>query len=168
MKTLIFICGPNGVGKSTACRELLNRLDYSAYVDPEWCSAYHPFIHTEETKNLSKSAMLFMLSNYIRSTTFHNIIWNYGFHGHRKEIFDEIMDQLSALPIEFKFVPIIFECGIAENINRMMADRRDTARIQRAIENTRELYDHYNYARINVTHLSVSETVDEVLKLISA
>ncbi len=167
MKKLIFICGPNGVGKTTACRELLHRLDNSAYVDPEWCSAYNPFVHTEETKKLSKSAMLFLLSNYIKSHTFQNIIWNYGFHGHRKETFDDIMNQLSSLPVEFKFVPIILECGIAENINRMVTDKRDAARIQRAIENTRELYDNYDYTRINVTHLSVKETVDQILNLVS-
>jgi len=32
-KKLIFICGPNGVGKSSACRELVNCLEESADVD---------------------------------------------------------------------------------------------------------------------------------------
>jgi len=47
-KKLIFVCGPNGVGKSTACLELLHQLDNSAYVDSDWCSAWNPFVHNEE------------------------------------------------------------------------------------------------------------------------
>ena len=33
MKRLIFICGPNGVGKSTTCRRLNEKLFHSAQVE---------------------------------------------------------------------------------------------------------------------------------------
>ena len=37
MKKLIFICGSNGIGKSTACRTLVTKLSNSAYIDSDWC-----------------------------------------------------------------------------------------------------------------------------------
>ena len=47
----------------------------------------------------------------------------------------------------------------------MKTNNRDANRIQRAIINTREIYNQYIYQHINVTHLSVQETVDEMIKI---
>ena len=167
MKSLIFICGPNGVGKTTACWELMHRLEHSACVQPEFCSAYNPFVFNEESIQLNKTIMGDMLASYLQSNLFQYVIWNYGFHGHRKSTFDTIMEKLSALPVEFRFIPIIFDCSITEHINRMTTDRRDAARIQRAIENTRDIYQALDYHRINVTALTVEQTVEEILKIIA-
>ena len=37
MKTFIFIHGPNGVGKSTACKTIHHRLANTAWLESEWC-----------------------------------------------------------------------------------------------------------------------------------
>lgn len=168
MKDLIFICGPSGVGKTTACWELLHRLEHSACVQPEFCSAIHPFVFNEESIRLNKAIMGDMLANYLQSSIIQHVIWNYGFHGHRKTTFDAIMERLSALPVEFRFIPIILDCSITEHINRMIADKRDAARIQRAIENTRDIYQAFDYHRINVTSLTVEQTAEEILRIITA
>lgn len=48
MKKLIFIHGPNGVGKSTLCKMLNTRLQNSAWLESEWCRMTHPFTFTPE------------------------------------------------------------------------------------------------------------------------
>ncbi len=39
MKNLLFICGPNGIGKTTISKEIIRQLPNSAYVDSDF-SAY--------------------------------------------------------------------------------------------------------------------------------
>ena len=53
-----------------------------------------------------------------------------------------------------------------ENIRRMQADHRDSARIRRAIATSRSAYDDLPYARIDVTGLSLSQTAEQILRLL--
>lgn len=50
MKKLILIVGPNGVGKTTTAKILLQKLSKCAYVDADWCRAINPFPFTDATK----------------------------------------------------------------------------------------------------------------------
>ena len=164
-KKLIFICGPNGVGKSSTCRELVNCLEESAYVDSDLCNLRNPFIHTEGI-DIGRQLMQFMLTKYLEGSTYNNVIWSYGFHGHRKDSFDKIMIELRKLDVDFEFMPIILTCDLDENINRMNNDNRDDARIERAIGNTREIYNAYHLPRINTTNMTLKEAVYELKEMI--
>jgi len=165
-KKLIFICGPNGVGKSSTCRELVNCLEESAYVDSDLCNLRNPFIHTEGI-DIGRQLMQFMLTKYLECSTYNNVIWSYGFHGHRKDSFDKIMIELRKLDVDFEFMPIILTCDLDENINRMNNDNRDDARIERAIGNTREIYNDYLFPTINTTNMTLKEVVNELKKMIT-
>ncbi|HWT73349.1 MAG TPA: hypothetical protein VN258_01300 [Mobilitalea sp.] len=129
-KKLIFICGSDGVGKSSTGRELINCIEDSAFVDSDLCSLRNPFINIEGI-DIGRQIMLFMLTKYLESSLYKSIIWAYGFHGHRKASFIEIMIKLRELNIEFDFIPIILTCDLDENIKRMKCDNRDEARIDR-------------------------------------
>lgn len=165
IKKLIFICGPNGVGKSSTCRELVNCMENSAYVDSDLCSLRNPFINAEGI-DFGRQFMQFMLKKYLESSLYKNIIWSFGFHGHRKSNFNEIMMELRKLNVDFDFIPIILNCDLDENIRRMKHDNRDEARIERAIENTREIYDDYPFPVINTTNLTIKEAALEIKKLV--
>jgi len=78
-KKLIFICGPNGVGKSSTGRELINYIENSAFVDSDLCALRNPFIDTEGIC-LGKQFMQYMLAKYMESSQYECIIWAYGFH----------------------------------------------------------------------------------------
>ena len=165
-KKLIFVCGPNGVGKSSVCRELVNYIEDSAYVDSDWCTARNPFILNEETINISRQFMQFMLTRYLECSIYNNIIWSYGFHGHRKDSFNKIMMELRELNIDFDFIPIILTCDINENIERMKHDNRDDERIERAIRNTRKTYNDYHFYALDTTEMTIEDTVNEMYKMI--
>lgn len=165
-KKLIFVCGPNGVGKSSTCRELVDYIDDSAYVDSDWCTLRNPFMLNEETVDISRQFMQFMLIKYLECSIYNNIIWTYGFHGHRKDSFEKIMIELRRLKVDFDFIPIILTCNINENIKRMKQDNRDDARIERAIGNTRKIYSDYTFSTIDTTNMTIEETICEIKKIV--
>lgn len=165
MKKLIFICGPNGVGKSTACEMLNQKLINSARLDSDWCRCINPFDFTPENMNIIEKNITGILRNYLECKTIQYVIFSYGFHGPRKQIFNNIMNNLKS--VEFQFVPIILTCSENENIKRMHKDKRDIERIKCSLEWTREIYNDLNYQKIDTTDISIEQTVDEILKLIN-
>ena len=51
MKQLIVIIGPNGVGKTTTAKKIVEQYENVAYVDSDWCRVMNPFAFTESTKD---------------------------------------------------------------------------------------------------------------------
>jgi hypothetical protein len=125
----------------------------------------NPFEFTDETAEVVKNNILAMMLNYFNCPSIENVIFPYGFHGRRKQIFENIMAELKQ-KINFEFFPIILTCSEDENIRRMKQDGRGEERIKRAIKNTREIYNGYDYPGLDVTGLTVGETVDEIIKML--
>ena len=65
MKTLIFINGPMGVGKSVVCKALLERLTPGVYLDGDWCWNMNPFQVTDETRAMVLDNITAMLSRFL-------------------------------------------------------------------------------------------------------
>ena len=65
MKKLIVIIGPNGVGKSTTARNIVERYENTAYVDSDWCRVMNPFSLTEKTKQTVINNIYCLLRNYL-------------------------------------------------------------------------------------------------------
>jgi cytidylate kinase len=165
MKKLIFIHGPNGVGKSTLCKALLASLPNSAWVESEWCRMTNPFAFTEEYIQITERNMTFLLRSYLECSTLDFVIFNYGFHGPRKQIFDNVISNLS--DIDYQFVPITITCSYEENKLRMIKDGRDEERIKRALV-VRGIYEGLGYPVVDTTHLTVEETVDKVIDIVES
>ena len=166
MKKLILICGANGVGKSTAGAELLKRLPASAYVESEYCRMMNPFEFTDETAGVITDNILSMIWNYFNCSAVRHVILTYGFHGRRKQIFEKVIAELRR-KTEFEFCPVILTCSEDENIRRMEGDGRDSERIERALRNTRGIYDAYDYPRLDTTVLTAGEMADGIIKILN-
>ena len=65
MKKLILIVGPNGVGKTTTAKILLQKLSKCAYVDADWCRAINPFPFTDATKYAVTRNIYSLFKNYL-------------------------------------------------------------------------------------------------------
>ena len=163
MNTFIFIHGPNGVGKSTVCKAIHHRLSHSAWLESEWCRMTNPFILNEESISLTISNITQMLRSYLTCVWLDYVIFSYGFHGSRQQIWETVLSNLQDIP--YTFVPITLTCGEEENIIRMARDGRDQARIQRALA-VRSLYDALPYPTIDTTHLTIEQTADRVLDIV--
>lgn len=162
MKNLLFICGPNGIGKTTICKEIIRKLPNSAYVDSDPCRLMNPFILNDETiptiaKNISD-----LIINYMDCTVIETVIFSYGFHGRRREVFEIVMKAVSER--DFNFIPFLLACSEEENIKRMDIDNRSTERKQRAIEESRKAFDDIPYPQIDITDFTVSEVAENIIK----
>ncbi|MDT8719180.1 hypothetical protein IAI10_21240 [Clostridium sp. 19966] len=49
MKNILFLCGSNGIGKTTICKEIVEQLPNSAYVDSDPCRFMNPFVLNDDT-----------------------------------------------------------------------------------------------------------------------
>jgi hypothetical protein len=165
MNTFIFINGPNGVGKSTVCKALHQRLSPSAWLESEWCRMTNPFVWNEEIISLTTANITHMLRSYLACPWLDYVIFAYGFHGPRQRIWDTVFGSLQDLP--HRFMPITLTCDETENIARMTRDGRDGARIQRAMA-VRHLYDGLPYPTIDTTALTVDQSVDRILVTIES
>ena len=164
MKKLLFICGPNGVGKSTVCRALVERLPGSAYVDSDPCRVMNPFVLDDVTVPVIASNIAGMMRNYFACSYVDTVIFSYGFHGRRREVFDCVMALLA--DVEYQFCPLLLTCSEKENLRRMQADDRDEARIRRALEVSRAAFAGLAYPVLDVMELSVQETAESILQYI--
>ena len=165
MKKLIFIHGPNGVGKSTLCKHLLGQLPNSAWLESEWCRMTNPFTFNPEIIAMVERNMTYLLRNYLECNMLEYVIFNYALHGPRRQIAANVFHNLEGL--EFQFVPIIITCSEAENIRRMKADGRDEELIKRSLS-VRKVYEGQATPIIDTTSLTVAEAGRRVMDMVGA
>lgn len=166
VKKLIVIIGSNGVGKSTAAKLFLQNNPRCAYVDADWCRAINPFPFTSATKKAVTENIYCIFKNYLLCEDIDKIVFPYGFHGERKEIFDTAINQLKKDGIVFELFTIVLRCSMQENIKRCERDGREAERIERGIQNTFHFYDDYQCPVIVTTDLTPKETAEQIADLI--
>lgn len=168
MKQLIVIIGSNAVGKSSTAKALVEQCEKTAYVDSDWCRVMNPFAVTEVTKQTVRNNIYCLLRNYLICDEIENVVFTYGWHGERKEIYESVIEKLRQDEIGFKENIIILECTKDENRNRAIQDGRDEVRVKRGLEMTFSFYEKYEYPRIETTDMTpsqVAEIIADLLKL---
>jgi hypothetical protein len=136
-------------------------LDNSAYVDSDACRLINPFILSDETIQTIANNISALIINYFNCPVVETIVFSYGFHGRRTEVFEIVMKALSNK--DFNFIPFLLECSLEENINRMNMDNRSLERKQRAIIESREAFYNISYPKIDITNLSAPEAAETII-----
>lgn len=167
MKKLILIIGANGVGKTTTAEILLQKMSKCAYVDADWCRAINPFPFTDATKIAVSNNIYSLFKNYLLCEDIEFVIFPYGFHGERKQIFDQVVGRLRKDGVVFEVCPIILKCSMEENIRRTVKDGRERARIERGMKNTFAFYDRYTYPDIDTTYLRPDQVAEKILEILN-
>lgn len=167
MKKLILIIGANGVGKTTTAKILLQKLSKAAYVDADWCRAINPFSFTDATKHAVTQNIYSLFKNYLLCEDIGYVIFPYGFHGERRQIFEQVIGRLREDGIKFEVCPIILKCCKEENIRRSIKDGRDMERIERGIKNTFAFYDEYPYPNIDSTYLQPNQVAEKIIEILN-
>lgn len=102
-KHCILINGTMGVGKTTVCKELMQLLPASVFLDGDWCWYSHPFTVTEQTKQVVMENIGFMLQNFLKCPDYQNIIFCWVMD--HPSILDEVISRIeTALEILLSFV----------------------------------------------------------------
>lgn len=164
VKKLYVIGGTMGVGKTTVCQILKNRLDKSVFLDGDWCWDMHPFQVTPETKRMVQENIAFLLNNFICCPAYEHIIFCWVLH--EQEILDQLMARLEVSGCEVYKISLIcsrsvlkerLQKDIDANIRRAEVIARSLARLA--------LYEDLNTAKIDVSALSPEQTAERILAL---
>lgn len=120
-----------------------------------------PFVLDESTVPTVSKNISDLLLNHLHCPAVQTVVFSYGFHGRRKEVFDAVMTALAAYP--HRFIPFLLCCSEEENLRRMCTDGRDAGRVERALTQSRAAFADVPYPQIDITELSAAQAAESVL-----
>ena len=164
MKTLYLIGGTMGVGKTTVCRELKNQLHRSVFLDGDWCWDMNPFVVTEETKAMVLDNITALLGNFLRCSAYHHVIFSWVMH--QQSIVDTILGRLDLTDV--KVVSVSLVCSREALLQRLYRDVEAGIRQPDILLRSPQrlnLYDSMNTEKIDTSHATVAQAVQEILRL---
>jgi len=164
MKKLYLIGGPMGVGKTTACRALQERLDNCVFLDGDWCWDMRPFQVTEETKGMVLDNICHLLNNFLHCSAYESVIFCWVMH--EQGIIDRIREQLDTRGCET--VAVSLACNGEALRQRLQRDidrgLRTPDVIPRSLERLR-CYDRLDTLRLDTTGMTPEETAEAIARL---
>lgn len=163
MKTLLFINGPMGVGKTAVCKALLERLTPGLYLDGDWCWNMNPFQVTEETRALVLDNITAMLSRSLACPELEYVI--FGWVMHYSKIAGGILNQLKLDGV--KVLQYTLLCSEQTLCQRIEDDIASGTRFKGAMEKSLSylpLYNNQNTVKIMTDGLSAEETAEIIVR----
>lgn len=164
MKHLYIIGGTMGVGKTTVCRILKEKLEGSVFLDGDWCWDMHPFQVTEETKRMVQENIVFILNNFLSCTAYDHVIFCWVLH--QQNIIDDLLARLRTDNCEVHLISLV--CTPGELARRIQKDVEAGIRGEDAVGRSLSrlaLYDSLSTLKLDVTELTPEETAGQILRL---
>ena len=161
MKHLYIIGGTMGVGKTTVCRILKEKLEGSVFLDGDWCWDMHPFQVTEETKRMVQENIVFLLNNFLSCTAYDHVIFCWVLH--RREIWEDLLRRLTE-PYALRAVSLV--CTPEALRSRLEGDIRAGKRTPDVLDRSLAylpLYDALDVRRLDVTDLTPQAAAERIL-----
>ena len=176
MKTLYLIGGTMGVGKTTVCRELKNQLHRSVFLDGDWCWDMNPFVVTEETKGMVLDNITALLGNFLRCSAYDHVIFSWVMH--QQSIVDTILGRLDLTDVKVVSVSLVWTDVKVVSVSLVCSREALLQRLYRDVEagirqpdillrspQRLSLYDSMNTEKVDTTHATVAQAVQEILGL---
>ena len=123
----------------------------------------NPFVLNDLTIPTISQNISGMILNYFECPLVQTVVFSYGFHGRRREVYDRVMDRISAYP--YRFIPYLLWCQERENIKRMRMDNRCAERIQRTMTESRKAFEGVAYPQIDITDMSALQAARTILSV---
>lgn len=164
MKKLYIIGGTMGVGKTTTCQILKEKLENSVFLDGDWCWDMHPFQVTQETKKLVLENITFLLNNFIRCPAYEIVIFCWVMH--EQKIIDEILSRLDVSGCEVCVISLV--CSRKTLWERLQKDVDFGIRTEDIISRSLDrlpLYEKLNTFKIDVSVLSPEQAAEQIVKM---
>ena len=159
---MYMIGGTMGVGKTTACQLLKQKLDNSVFLDGDWCWDMSPFQVTAETKKMVLKNIIFLLNSFIHCGAYENIIFCWVMH--EQKIIDDILSGLDTSECEMHIFSLV--CGRKALLERLQKDVKAGIRMENVMERSLEripLYESLDTVKIDVSELSPEQTVERII-----
>lgn len=158
------IGGTMGVGKTTVCKILRDKLPNSVFLDGDWCWNMNPFQVTEETKAMVMSNICYLLNNYIHCSAYENVI--FGWVMHEQSTIDTILSRIDISTCDVKCISLI--CNENSLVQRLQADVDKGIRKYDVIERSVfriPLYDSLNTIKIDVSQIKALQVAEKIMEL---
>lgn len=164
MKTLFFISGTMGVGKTTVSLILKDKLNKSVFLDGDSCWIYQKDKITEDVKKEVITTIVNKLNEYLACPQYENIIFCWVMH--EQSIICQILSKLKLVNCSLINVSLI--CNNETLIQRLTQDisagLRDKDIIQRSLDRL-PLYTKLETIKINTNDKDSLEVANEIMKL---
>ena len=163
MKNVYLIGGTMGVGKTTTCQIMKNRLENCVFLDGDWCWDMHPFQVTGETKRMVEENICFLLNNFIKCTAYDNIVFCWVMH--EQTIIDNIVSRLNTAECKIHSVSLV--CGKQALTARLKKDVAAGIRTEDVISRSVEripLYEKLNTCKVDVLKMSAEKAADFIIE----
>lgn len=162
MKTLLFVNGPMGVGKTSVCKALLERLTPGVYLDGDWCWNMNPFQVTYETKSMVLDNITAMLSRFLACPELEYVLFSWVMN--QPEIAQTILNQLKLDGVKvFQYTLLCTEKTLRYRLGRdIQAGLRGADVLERGVSYL-PLYAGQNTIKIMTDSLSPQEIAEEIM-----
>jgi broad-specificity NMP kinase len=157
VKKLVIINGTMGVGKSTVCRQLLQTLDRSVWLDGDWCWMMQPWIVNEENILMVENNINYLLRSYITNSSFDYVIFSWVLH--RREIINRLLAKLADLEFEQQIITLTSSQRALRM--RMQGDQRTEDQILRSLERLSQYEDMGTYT-LDTGGIGIEEVVLQI------
>lgn len=163
MKHIYLIGGTMGVGKTTTCQIMKQKLEYSVFLDGDWCWDMHPFQVTEETKQMVMENICFVLNNFIRCSSYQNIVFCWVMH--QQAIVDDLLSRLDTGGCKVHtFSLTCSEQALRARLERdVEAGIRSADVIDRSIQRL-SFYERLNTCKVDVSSLTPEQAADFIME----
>lgn len=158
MRKLIIINGSPGVGKTSVSQELYKKLNNSVWLDGDWCWMMSPFNVTEGNKQMVEDNINFLLTNFLNSTTFENVVFSWVIP--HDQLMEKIIDRLPLSDIRVYKVTLM--CSEKRLEERIMRDGRPVDQIEDSVRRL-EAYRLMDTIKIDTSDLSIHDTVTQII-----
>ena len=166
MKRLIFINGTMGVGKTSTCKELLNILQPSVFLDGDWCWYMKPFVVNNETKQMVENNICFLLNSFLSCNEYENVIFCWVMH--QESIINDLLDRLNPVNTDvYKFTLSVSKEALAHRLKKAVENNERTAEVLQKSLDRLPLYQNMNTVHIDVSNISPFQAAKKIVESIS-
>lgn len=159
MKNLILVNGSMGVGKSSTCEALLDRLQPAAYLDGDWCWMIRPWSVNARTIAMVEQNIAFLLNRYLDLPEIENVI--FGWVMHRPEIVLKTIEAVQRPDLRVNVFTLVCErAALQERMERDISNgRRTRDNLDRSLERL-PLYEAMPWPKLDVTALDPRQAAE--------
>jgi broad-specificity NMP kinase len=151
-----------GIGKSTVCAALNRRLHHSVWLDGDWCWMMHPWVYSEENRQMVVQNITYLLRSFLLNSTFDYVLFSWVLH--RQEIADLLLSHLQDL--DFSMCALTLLCSEPALRARLAEDGRSAEEIERSVARL-PLYRQVNSVKVDTTGHTAEETVEQLWTIVA-
>ena len=152
-----------GVGKTTVCKCLKDKLPNAVFLDGDWCWDANPFQVTDETKEMVIDNICYLRNNYIHCSVYDNIIFCWVMH--ERIIIDTIINKINTQNCSVKRISLFAsnETLTERIMKEVKAGIRTIDVLKRSIAKI-PFYENINSVKIDTDTKTVSEIAEEIMR----